>query len=103
MMPKKWGNLGKHWDSSNIKSVINFLTRPEKVQELIELITDNKEVKDIVIAIHLQNSFPFIYNIHKLAKVKSEYPDPGHDINDFKAGATVVVKFQLSAKPQLWS
>lgn len=53
MMFKKEGNLGKNWDPSNIESVISFSTRPEKFEELIELITDDKEVKDIVQAIHL--------------------------------------------------
>ena len=48
MMLKKWVNLRKNWDFSNIKSVISFPIRLEKVEELIELITDDKEVKNIV-------------------------------------------------------
>ena len=53
MMLNKWGNLGKKWELSNIKLVISFSTRPEKVEELIELIINNKEVRDIVQAIYL--------------------------------------------------
>lgn len=59
----------------------------------MKLITSDKEVKDIVTTIHLQDSFPFIYNIRKSAKVKSDYLDPGHNIDNFKAEATVAVEF----------
>lgn len=38
-MLKKWGNLGKEWNPANIESVVHFSMRPEKVQDLIELIT----------------------------------------------------------------
>ena len=41
--------------------MINFLTRPEKVEELIELISNDKEVKDIVTTIHLEDNFSFLY------------------------------------------
>ena len=98
MMLKKWGNLGKDWESSNIESVISFSTRPEKVEELIELITDDEEVRDIVQAIHLQDTFPFTYDVRKSAKVKGDYPDPGHDVDDFKAGARVAVEFQIVSR-----
>lgn len=29
------------------------------------------------------------------AKMKGDYPDPGHDAGDFRAGATVAVEVQL--------
>ncbi len=40
---KKWGNLGKDWDPTNIESVVNFSTRPDKVEKLIQLMSDNEE------------------------------------------------------------
>lgn len=98
MMLKKWGNLEKKWEPSNIKSVISFSTRPEKIEELIELITDDEEVRDIVQAIYLQDTFPFTYNVYKSAKVKGDYPDPGYDVDDFKAGARVAVEFQIVSR-----
>lgn len=48
MMWKKCEILGKNCDLSLIETVINMLTRPNKVQELIDLITNNKEVHNIV-------------------------------------------------------
>lgn len=62
---------------------------------MIELITNDKKVKDIVTAIHLQDSFLFIYSVCKLTKVKGNNPNPGHNVDDFKAGTMVAVKFQL--------
>lgn len=47
--------------------MINFLTRLQKIEELIELINDDEEVKDIITAIHLQDSFSFLCNVYKLA------------------------------------
>ena len=93
MMLKKWGNLGKEWEPSNIESVISFSIRPEKVEELIELIINDEEVRNIVQAIHLQDIFPFTYNVRKSAKVKGDYPDPRHDVDDFKAGTRVAIEF----------
>lgn len=95
MMLKKWGNLGKDWDSSSIESVVNFSTRLEKVQELIDLITTDKEIRDVVQAIHFQDTFPFTYDVRKSADVNGDSPDSGHDVDDFKAGAKVAVEFQL--------
>ena len=93
IMLKKWNNLGKEWEPSNIELVISFLTRSEKVEKLIELITDDKEVRDIVQAIHLYDTFPFTYDVRKSTKVKGDYPNPGHDVDDFKAGVRVAVEF----------
>lgn len=50
--------------------MINFLTKPEKIEELIGLINGDKEVKNVVIAIYLQDGFSFPCNIRKLAQVK---------------------------------
>ncbi len=84
LMLKKWGNLGKDWDLSTIKSIVNFSTRPDKVEELIGLINGNKEVQDIVKTTHYQDTFPFTYNVQKTTNVDADYPDPGHDVNNFK-------------------
>ena len=40
-------------------------------QLLIELINGDKEVQDVITAIHLQDSFSFLCDICKLAQVKS--------------------------------
>lgn len=95
MMLKKWGNLRKDLDSSNIKSVISFSIRLEKFKKLIKLITDNKKVKNIIQVIHLQDIFSFIHNVHKSAKVKGDYPDLRNDIDNFKAKARVAIEFQI--------
>lgn len=87
--------MGKEWDPANIESVINFPTRPEKVQESDELNTDNKEVRDIVQAIHVQDTFPCTYGVWESADVNGDYPDPGHDVDGFKTEARVAVEFQL--------
>lgn len=47
-MLKKWGNLGKNWELSNIESFISFSTRLKNVQKLIELIIDDKKVRNII-------------------------------------------------------
>ncbi len=52
LMFKKWGNLGKDWNPASIESVVNFSTRPNKVQEFVELISDDKEALDVVKTIH---------------------------------------------------
>ncbi len=49
----------------------------------------------MVKTIHFQNTFPFIYDIWESANVSSEFPDVGHNVNNFKARATVVVEFQI--------
>ncbi len=98
LMLKKWGNLGKDWNPASIESVVNFSTRPDNVQELIELISDDKEALDVVRTIHFQDNFPFMYDIRESANVSSDFPDPGHDVDDFKAGATVAVEFQILSR-----
>ena len=62
-MLKKWRNLSKDWDPNNIESVVNFSTRPDKVEELIQLILDDEEAQDMVRAIHFQDTFPFTYDV----------------------------------------
>ena len=52
---------------------------------MIGLITDNKEIQDIVQTIYSQDQFPFTYNIFEETGVKGDYPDPGHDVGNFKA------------------
>ncbi|MCJ1347517.1 hypothetical protein MMC31_005742 [Peltigera leucophlebia] len=74
-MLKKWGNLGKDWDSSSIDTVTNVSTKPDKVQDLIDLITDNEGVHDIVQAIHIQDTFPFTYDVREEAGVEGDYPN----------------------------
>lgn len=68
--------------------------KPIKVQALIKLISDNKKIRNIVQAIYFQNTFSFTYDIHKSAKVTSEYLDLRHDTDDFNAKARVTIEFQ---------
>lgn len=49
---KKWGNLGKDWNPASIELVVNFSTKPDKVEELIQLIVDDEEARDVVRTIH---------------------------------------------------
>lgn len=98
LMLKKWGNLEKNWDLSTIKSIVNFSTRPDKVEELIGLISGNEKVQDIVKIIHYQDTFPFTYNVRKTTDMDADYPNPGHDVDDFKNGSKVAVEFQIMSR-----
>lgn len=98
MILKKWGKLGKNWDFSFIETVVNILTKPNKVQDLIDLSLNNKEVYNIVQAIYIQDTFLFTYNICKEAKVDKDYPNLGYNINNFKARIEVVVEFQVNSR-----
>lgn len=66
---KRLEDLGRDWDSTSMKSVVNFLLRPNKVQELIELISNDKEVEDMIRTIHFQDIFPIMYDISKSANI----------------------------------
>lgn len=56
-MFKKWRNLGKNLYFSNIDRVINFSIKSTKVKKMIKLISGDKKVKNIIMAIYLQNIF----------------------------------------------
>lgn len=92
-MLKKWGNLRKDWNLASIKLVINFSTRLNKVEELIQLITDNEEAWDMVRTIYFQDTFLFTYDVWGSVDVNSNYPNPGHNVNNFKLSAIVAVEF----------
>lgn len=94
-MLKKWGNFGKDWDLINIESVVNCLIRPNKVKELIQLISNNDDAQNVVKTIHFQNTFPFTYDVCKSTDISSNYSNLGHDVDKFKAGAIVAVEFQI--------
>lgn len=98
LMLRKWGNFGKEWDPGNIESVVNFSTRLEKVEDLIRLVTGNEEVRDIVQAIHIQDTSLFTYDVRMSADVNGVYPDPKHNVDNFKARARVAVEFQLLSR-----
>ena len=97
-MLKKWGNLEIDWDPASIELVVNFLIRPDKIQELIELIFNDKEALDVVRMIHFQDTFPFTYNVWESADISSDFLDPGHDVDDFKLGATMAIEFQIFSR-----
>lgn len=67
--------------------------RSDKVKKLIQLIADDKKAWDVIKTIYFQNIFPFIYDVRGLADINSNYPDLEHNVNDFKLGARVAVKF----------
>lgn len=92
---KKWGNLRKNWNLASIKLVVNILIRFNKVEKLIQLIANNKKPWDVVKTIYFQYIFLFIYDIWGLANVNSNYSNSWHDVNNFKLGVTVAIKFQI--------
>lgn len=98
LMLKKWGNLGKDWDPASLKSVVNFSTRLDKVKELIQLITDDKEAQDVVRTMYFQDTFQFIYDVRRSANVSSNFLDPAHNVDDFMSNATVAVKYQILSR-----
>lgn len=91
---KKCRNFGrKDWDPINIKSVINFSIRLNKVKELIQLISNDKEALNVVRTIYFQDIFLFTYDVQKLADVNSDFFNPKHNVYNFKEGVIVAVKF----------
>lgn len=49
----------------------------------------------MVRTIYWQDTILFIYDIWKSADVNSNFPNPKHEVNDFKSGKTVVLEFQI--------
>lgn len=90
---KKWGDLKKKWDLATIELVMSFLTRLDKVQELIQLMGDKKEAQNIAKTIFFQDTFPFTYNVYISFGVLSNFTNPQYNINDFKSAAIVERKF----------
>lgn len=60
---KKWGNLSKNWVFTSLELVVNFLIRPDKVEELIQLIVNDEEARNVIKTIHWQDTFPFTYHV----------------------------------------
>ena len=98
MILKKLGNLGKDQDLFSIEMIINISTKPDNVQDLIDLISDDKEVYKIVQIILIQDTFLFTYDVYEEVGVDGNYPNPGYDIDNFKTRAKVVVKFQVNSR-----
>ena len=73
--------------------MVNFSTRPDKVQEFIELISNDKKALDVIKTIHFQDIFPFTYDVRELANVSSDFPNLGHNVDDYELGTTVAIKF----------
>lgn len=59
-MLKEWGVPGKDWDAYSIekKTMVNVFVKPDKAQEMIDLMDDDKR-KDMAQGLHDQNIFPF--------------------------------------------
>lgn len=95
---KKLENLGKDWDLASPELVLNFLTRPNKVEKLIQLIKNDKEAWDIVKTIYFQDKFPFTYNIWRLVNINTNYPNLRHNVNNFKSGAKMAIEFQIMSQ-----
>lgn len=45
--------------------------------------------------IHFLDTFPFSYDVCKSVNINANFPKPGYNIDDFKAGAIVVVEFYI--------
>lgn len=92
---KKWEKLKKDWNPANIELVVTFSKRPDKVEELIQLIANAEKARDVIRTIHFQDIFSFIYDVKGLADVNSNYLVLEYNINDFKSSATVAIEFQI--------
>lgn len=90
--------MGRTGILQTVESIVNFSTRPDKVEVLNELITGNEEVQDVIKAIHYQDTFPFTYDVRKSADMDADYPDPGHDVDDFKNWSKVAIEFQVLSR-----
>lgn len=44
----------------------------------------------------MQDIFSFIYNVHEKMRVKRDYPDLNHNVDNFKVGVKVAIKFQIN-------
>lgn len=62
-MLKRWGNLRKNFDLIILELVINVLTRPDKIEELIHLIMYDKKTWNVIKTIYFQDIFLFIYDV----------------------------------------
>ena len=94
-MLKKCGNLGKNWDSTSLKSVVNFSTRPDKVEKLIQHIVNDKEDRNVVRIIYWREILSIIYDVWKSADVNNDFSNLRHIVNDFYLGMIVAVEFQI--------
>lgn len=92
-MLKKWENLGKNWDSTSFKTVVNFSTRPNKVEKLIQLIVDKEKAWNMMKTIYWQDRFLFTYDIWKSADVNTNFSDLEYNSNDFKSSITIAIEF----------
>lgn len=59
------------------------------------LIADEEKAWNVVKIIYFQDLFPFTYDVWRLANINNNYPKSGHNIDNFKSGATVTIKFQI--------
>lgn len=78
--------------------VIKKSTKLNRVQDLIDLISNNKKVHNIVQVIHIYDIFLFTYNVYKEVGVDGNYPNPGYNVDNFKAIIKVVVEFQINSR-----
>lgn len=90
--------MGKGSDSWTIEPVINVSAKPDRVQELINLIEDDDEIKHTVQNLHDADTFPLRYDVCEETGVKNGFPDPGYDASVFKSGATVAVECQIYSR-----
>ena len=63
--------------------MLNFSSRPDKVKKHIQFINGDKESWDVVKTIHFQDKFPFMYDVHKLTDIDTNYLDPAYNVNNF--------------------
>lgn len=72
------------------------MIKPNNVQDLINLILNNKKIYDIVQVIYIQDTFFFTYNICEKAEIEENYQNPRHNIDNFKARAKLAIEFQIN-------
>ncbi len=52
----------------------------------------------MVRTIYFQDTFLFTYNVRESADMSSDFPDPGHNVDNFKGVAIVAVEFQILSR-----
>ena len=49
----------------------------------------------MVITIYWEDTFQLTYDNRKSADINSNFPNPGHNVNDFKSSAIIAVEYQI--------
>ena len=81
--------LRKSWSGESIADYLQVSSNKERVNPRIEILKD-EDIRDKMRRLCESDRFPFTYD-----GMDDEDPNPGHEIDDFMAGQTVAVEFQV--------